>query len=88
MLNNRNMYISHLEIIGERIITMLNKLPDMSISRHSNRRYMQIMIKLLQVKYGPGAAVHLGTTNHTGIETSTTRRWFYHSLSKQSPTSS
>ena len=44
MLNNRNMYISILEINGESIITMLHKLLDMSDSRHLKRRYMQIMI--------------------------------------------
>ena len=44
---------------------------------------MQIMIKLLKVKYGPEATSMLRNNKHTGIETNTMRRWFYHSLSKQ-----
>ena len=34
---------------------MLNKLQDMSDSRHLERRYIQVTIKLLKVKYGPEA---------------------------------
>ena len=41
------------------------------------------MIKLLKVKDRPETTSMLGNSKHTGIKTSTTRRWFYHSLSKQ-----
>ena len=68
---------------GESIITMLNKLPDMSDSRHLKRRYMQIIIKLPRVKYGPEATSMLRNNKHTGIETGTTRRWFNCSLRKE-----
>ena len=40
------------------------------------------MIKLLEVKYRPEATSTLRNNKHTGIETSTTRRQFYWSLSK------
>ena len=82
-LNNRNMYISILEINGESIITTLNKWPDMSDNRHLKGRYMQIMITLLKVKYGPKTTSILRNNEHIGRETSTMRRCFYHSLSKQ-----
>ena len=41
------------------------------------------MIKTLQVKYGPEATSTLRNHKHAGIETSTTIRWFNHSLSEQ-----
>ena len=41
------------------------------------------MIKTLQVNYGPEATSMLRNHKHARIETSTTRRWFNHSLSKQ-----
>ena len=63
-----------LEINGESIITMLNRLPDMSDSRHLKRRYMQITIKWLKVKYRPEATSTHRNNKHTGIETGTTRR--------------
>ena len=83
MLAYRNMEISILEINGESIITTLNKLSYMSHSRHHKRRDMQVTIKLLKVKYGPETTSTHRNDKHTGIETSTTRRWFYHSLSKE-----
>ena len=55
----------------------------MSDSRNLKRRYMQIMIKLLKVKYGPEATSMLRNHNMLEIETSTTRRWFNYSLRKQ-----
>ena len=83
VLNKRNMQMSILEINGESIITMLNKLPHMSDSRHLKRRYMQIMIKLLKIKYGLQTTSMLRNNKHIGIETKTTRRWFNCSLRKQ-----
>ena len=62
---------------------MPNKLPDISYSWHLKRRYMHITIKTLQVKYGPEAISTFRNHKHVRIETSTTRRWFNHSLSKQ-----
>ena len=62
---------------------MLNKLPDMSDSWHLKRRYMHIMIIMLQVKYGQEATSTLRYHKYARIETSTTRRWFNCSLSKQ-----
>ena len=56
---------------------MLTKLPYMSDSRHLLSRDVHIMIKLLKAEYRPE------TTSTLGIETSTSRRWFYSSLSKQ-----
>ena len=44
---------------------------------------MQIMIKLLKVKYGLEATSMLRNNKHTGIETSSTKRWFIGSLRKQ-----
>ena len=44
---------------------------------------MHIMIKMLQVNYGLEAISMLRNHKHARIETSTTRRWFNHSLSKQ-----
>ena len=41
------------------------------------------MIKTLQVKYGLEATSMLRNHNDARIETSTIRRWFNHSLSKQ-----
>ena len=55
----------------------------MSKSRHLKRRYMHITIKMLQLKYGSQAPSTLRNHKHTRIETSTTRRWFNHSLSKR-----
>ena len=74
MLNNRNMYINILEVNGEGIITMLNKLPDMPDSRHLKRRYMQITTKPLKFKYGPEATSMLRNSKHIGTETTTSRR--------------
>ena len=62
---------------------MLSKLLDMSNSRHLKRWYMQIMIKILKVKYGLEAASALRNNKHTGIKTNTTRRWINCSLRKQ-----
>ena len=62
---------------------MLEKLPYISKSRHLKRRYMHIMIKMLQVKYGSKAPSTLRNHKHARIETSTTRRGFIHSLSKK-----
>ena len=42
-----------------------------------------MMIKLPKVKYGPEATSILRKNKHIGIETSTTRRSLYSSLSKQ-----
>ena len=67
----------------ESIITMLNKLPDMSDSRHLKRRYMQITIKPIKVKYGPESKSTLRKNKHTGTEISTTKRWFNLSFRKQ-----
>ena len=75
--------MSILGINGESIITMLNKLLDMFDSRHLKTRDMQITIKPLKVKYGPETTSMLRNNKHAGIETSITRRWFYHFLSKQ-----
>ena len=47
------------------------------------RWYMQITIKMLQVTYRLDATSMLRNHKHARIETSTTRRWFNHSLSKQ-----
>ena len=55
----------------------------MSYSWHLKRRYMQIIIKMLQVKYWPEATSMLRNHKHTRVETSTYRRWFNCSLSKQ-----
>ena len=44
---------------------------------------MQIMIKLLNVKYGLETTSMLRNNKHTGIETSMTRRWFNCYLRKQ-----
>ena len=55
----------------------------MSDSRLLKRRDMQIIIKPLTVKYGTETTSTLRNSKHTGIETSSTRRWFYCSLSKQ-----
>ena len=63
---------------------MLNKLPDMSDSRHLKIRSVQITIKLLKVKYGPEATSLLRSNKHTGKEIITTRRWFNCSIRKQS----
>ena len=62
---------------------MLNKLPDMSDSWHLKRRYVYLMIKMLQVKHEPEATSTLRSHKHARIENSTTRRWFNCSLSKQ-----
>ena len=83
LLNNKNMLISILEIDRESIITKLNKLPYMSDSRHLKRRNVQTTIKLVKVNYGPETTSMLRNNKHIGIETSTTRKWFYSSLSKQ-----
>ena len=62
---------------------MLNKLPHMSDSWHLKRRYKHITIKMLQVKCGLEDTSTPRNHYHTGIETSTTRRWFNCSLNKQ-----
>ena len=62
---------------------MLDKLPYMSKSRQLKRRYMHIAIKMLQDKYGSEVPSMLRNHKHARIETSTTRRWFNHSLSKK-----
>ena len=62
---------------------MLSKLHDMSENGLLKRRYMQITIKMLKVKYGPKTTSMLRNNKHTAIEISTIRTWFYHSLSKQ-----
>ena len=62
---------------------MLNKLPCMSDSWHPKRRYMHITIKKLQFNYVSEAIHMIRNHKQTGIETSTTKRWFNHSLSKQ-----
>ena len=46
-------------------------------------RYTSIMIKMLEVKYGPEATSMLRNHKQASIQTSTTRRWFNCSLSKQ-----
>ena len=83
MFNNRNMKISIPETNGESIIIMLNKLLDIKDSRHLKRGYMQMTIKPLKVKYGPETTSILKNKKPTEIGTSTTRRWFNHSLRKQ-----
>ena len=87
MLNNRNMYISILEINGGSIITMLNKLPYMSNSRHLKRMDVQITIKVLKFKYKPEITSMFRNNKHNGIETSTTRRQFCCSLASSLSTS-
>ena len=62
---------------------MLDKLPYKFKSWHLKRRYVQIMIKMLQVEYGLKAPVCLGTTKHARMETSTTGGEFYCPLSKK-----
>ena len=51
---------------------MLNKLLNMSNSWHLKGRYMYIMIKMLQVKYGLEATSMHRNHEHTRIETCTT----------------
>ena len=63
MFNNRNMYISILEINRKSIIILLNKLPYLSDSRHLKSRYVHISVKSLKVCYGSLATVCLQTTN-------------------------
>ena len=46
---------------------MLNKLLDMSDGSHLRKRDMQIMIKLLKVKYGPEATSTLRNNEHWNI---------------------
>ena len=41
---------------------------------------MCIMIKMLKVKCGPETTHTIRNNKHIGIETSTTRKWFYSSL--------
>ena len=67
---------------------MPNKLPHMYDSRHLKRRYIQIMIEPLKVKYGPEATSTLRNNKLTGIETSSTRRWFNYPLESRSSTPS
>ena len=62
---------------------MLDKLPYMFKSWHLKRKYMHIMIKMLQVKYGLEAPSMLRHHKHTRIEASTTRRGFSCSLSQK-----
>ena len=62
---------------------MLDKLPYMSKSWHLKRRYVHIMIKMLQVKYGLEALSMLRHHKHYRIETSITRRGFTCFLSKK-----
>ena len=62
---------------------MLNKLPHMCNSRHLKRKYMQIMITLLKIKYWLEATSMLTNQKHAGIKTSTTRGWFNCSVKKQ-----
>ena len=62
---------------------MLNKLQDVSFSWHLKRRYMHITIKMFQVKYMLEATSIPKNHKYTRIETSTTRRCFNCSLSKQ-----
>ena len=68
-------------INGESRITTLDKLPYMSKNKNRNR-YMHIMIKMLQVKYGSEAPSTVWNHKHTRIETSTIIRGFNCSLSK------
>ena len=65
------------------IITTMDKLPYMSKSWHLKRRYMHIMIKTLQDKYGSDAPSILRHHKHARTETSTTRKRFNCSLSKK-----
>ena len=62
---------------------MLNNLSDMADIWYLKRRYMHMMIKMIQVKYGPEATSTNRNHKHTRIESSTTRRWFNCSLSQQ-----
>ena len=62
---------------------MLDKLPYMCESWHSIRRYVHITIIMCQVEYGSEAPSTLRHCKHTRIETSTTWRGFYCSLSKK-----
>ena len=62
---------------------MLDKMPYMFDSWHLKRRFMHIMIKMLQVKYGSEVPSTLRKHKHAKIETSTTRRGFNCSLSKK-----
>ena len=62
---------------------MLDKLLYMFESWHLKRRYMHIMIKMLQVTYGSEAPSMLRHHKHARIETSTTRRGFSPSCSKK-----
>ena len=62
---------------------MLGKLPYIFKSRHLKRRYVHIMIKMLQVKYGSKVPSTLRYHKHARRETSTTKRGFYCSLSKK-----
>ena len=52
MLNNWNMQISILVINRNSIISLLNKKPYLSDSRHLKGRYVNITIKMLKVEYG------------------------------------
>ena len=52
MLNNRNMQLSILEINRKSMLTMLNKLPYLSDSRHLKSMYVHKEIKSLEIKYG------------------------------------
>ena len=45
MHNNRNMQMSILNVNGKSIITLLNKVPYLSDSRHLKSRYLQRVIK-------------------------------------------
>ena len=54
-------------------------MPD---SRYFKSRYILITIKPFKVKHGSEATSTLRNNKYTGIETSTSRRWLYCSLSK------
>ena len=76
MLNNRNMFISILQINRKSIITQLNKLPYLSNSRHLKSRNGDIVVKLLMVKYVLQISSTLGTMKYIGVKSCTTRQWF------------
>ena len=62
---------------------MLDKLLYMFKSWHLKRRYMHITIKMFQIKCELEAPSMCRHHKHARIETSTTRRGFYCSLSKK-----
>ena len=62
---------------------MLDKLPYKFKSCHLKRRYVHILIKMLQIEYGTKATIMLKYHKHARIDTSTTAGGFYCSLSKK-----